>query len=196
MKSCAACVVCVPSDFEMRTDADETRLPSLPARLARTPKASTPVLESERLTLADVAAVLAAVRGERIESAVLFSVAAGLRQGELLGLRYEDVDLAKRILTVRNSVERGSSYRRLSRPKGGRERVLALSASALHALDLERSLQERDRALYADGWRDLGLVFAGPGGDIQPSTLPGHRLKGLRAERGLCRPGRPFTIEA
>ena len=48
----------------------------------------------------DARAVLDAVRGDRIEALVTVTLATGLRQGEALGLRWQDVDLKAGTLTV------------------------------------------------------------------------------------------------
>jgi integrase len=72
------------------------------AQLARPPKVPAP--ERKDWTAADVEAVLAAVAGTDEEAPVAVSLLAGLR--EVLGLRWEDIDLAGHCLQVRQALQR------------------------------------------------------------------------------------------
>jgi len=74
------------------------------AQLARPPKAPAP--ERKDWTAADVDAVLEAVAGTSEEAPVAVSLLAGLRQGEVLGLRWADIHLAGRSLQVRQALQR------------------------------------------------------------------------------------------
>ncbi len=74
------------------------------AQLARPPKIPAP--ERRDWTAHDVEAVLSAVTGTDDEAAVALSLLAGLRQGEVLGLRWGDIDLPGRSLQVRRSLQR------------------------------------------------------------------------------------------
>jgi integrase len=68
---------------------------------------------------------------------IIVALRTGLRQGELLALRWEDVDLQKGLLRVRQSVTRGQ----VTEPKSGRSRDVPLSDHALSALKLQRHLR-------------------------------------------------------
>jgi integrase len=74
------------------------------AQLARPPKVPAP--ERKDWTAADVDAVLEAVAGTSEEAPVAVSLLAGLRQGEVLGLRWADIHLAGRSLQVRQALQR------------------------------------------------------------------------------------------
>lgn len=65
------------------------------------------------------------------------AIKAGLRQGELLALRWEDVDLVKGQLLVRRSVTRGV----VTTPKSGKGREVPLGDEAKAALKAERHLR-------------------------------------------------------
>jgi integrase len=78
---------------------------------------------------------------------VLFST--GLRRGELLGLKWEDVDFERRQLNVRRAVVRGE----VTSPKSGRGRYVALSPG-LGSLLLELLAQRRRESL-AQGWPEV-----------------------------------------
>lgn len=75
---------------------------------------------------------------------ILVALRTGLRVGELLALRWEDVDLVNARVMVRQTVYRGQ----LGSPKGGRERQVALSAEAVAVL---RTLPSRFVKSYVFG---------------------------------------------
>jgi len=68
---------------------------------------------------------------------VLVGLKTGLRQGELIGLQWADVDLPRGKLHVRRTIWRGVS----GLPKGGRERTVDLPGSAVDALKGHRHLR-------------------------------------------------------
>ena len=62
--------------------------------------------EAQYLTPEQVKSLLMAAKGNRLEALYIVAVSCGLRQGELLGLRWEEVDLEGHRLTVRRQVQR------------------------------------------------------------------------------------------
>jgi integrase len=74
---------------------------------------------------------------------------AGLRRGELLGLKWEDVDFERRRLHIRRAYVKGS----LTSPKSGRGRFVAI-APGLGALLLD-VLAERRRECLTGSWADV-----------------------------------------
>ena len=73
--------------------------------------------EIEPLTPDQARTFLAATRGDRLETLYTVALALGLRQGEALGLRWEDIDLDGRTLTVRKQLQRISGKLVLTEPK-------------------------------------------------------------------------------
>ncbi|WP_373691542.1 tyrosine-type recombinase/integrase [Hyalangium versicolor] len=78
---------------------------------------------------------------------LLVALKTGLRQGELIGLQWADLDLSRGVLTVRRSIWRGVE----GLPKGGRERTLELPQSAVDALKGHRHLRGRFVFCQDDG---------------------------------------------
>jgi len=105
---------------------------------------------------------LAAASGDRFQARWLIAVSLGLRQGEVLGLAWRDVDLDQRILAVRQTLQyRPGEGFHLVPPKTARSRrIVPLPDAVVDALKLRREQQETDRlAAGVEFWEDWGLVF-------------------------------------
>ena len=104
--------------------------------------------------------LLVAVKGDRLEALYTVAITTGMRQGELLGLRWRDVDLDQRSIRITGSLQYvpGKGLR-LSPPKTARSRRLVLlSALAAASLIRHRSAQQAERE-GARTWEDNDLVF-------------------------------------
>ena len=103
------------------------------ARLARPPRI--PRRSVSPLSLAQVRTFLAAIAGDRLEALYLVALGVGLRQGEILGLRWSDVDTAAGTLTVRHALARIDGRLVLVEPKStASRRVVPLPAFVRDAL--------------------------------------------------------------
>ena len=93
----------------------------------------------------------------------MLAVTTGMRQGELLGLRWEDVDLAGGTLQVRRTLStrtgRGFSFSPPKTAKGRRSTKLPEVAKK-RSLKKHRKAQLEERMKLAGLWEDNGLVFA------------------------------------
>lgn len=116
---------------------------------------------------------LEAIRGDRLEALYTVALACGLRQGEALGLRWEDVDVDAGTLTVRTTLQqlprdlrpdggrRGTRYA-LAEPKTARSRrTVILPGVVVAALREHRRRQRVERLVAGHRWRgeDWRLVF-------------------------------------
>ena len=91
-----------------------------------------------------------AAKGDRLEALYVLAVTTGLRQGELLGLKWDDIDLEVGTLQVRRILTTAKGGPVLSAPKTkGSRRTVRLSQMALEALTshLDHQLGEIDRAV-------------------------------------------------
>ena len=142
--------------------------------------------EIRPLTPEQVKVLLDAASGDRLEALYTLAVHTGLRQGELLGLKWEDVDLESGSLHVKRTLTTARGGPRLAAPKtkGSRRRV-SLTRGAVDALraHLARQLDEIDRA--GPLWQENGLVFASvTGTPLDRHDLTSRQFKPLleRAE--------------
>jgi integrase len=104
-------------------------------------------------------ALLSTAHGERLEALYALAVTAGLRIGELLGLRWEDVHLETGTIRVARTLSRAINGRRFTTPKNGKGRSITLTKQPVEALRSHRKRQNEERLLGAL-WEDYGLVFA------------------------------------
>lgn len=121
----------------------------------------------------------------------LFTVAAttGLRQGELFGLRWEDVDLAAGELRVRHAMQRVDGVMTLVEPKTTRSRrTISLSAITVDALKTQRVRQLQRRLALGEDWKGTdSLVFTSTVGTRCNASHGTRRLQALLASAGLPR---------
>jgi integrase len=143
--------------------------------------------EMRPLAPEQVKVLLQATRDERLEALYVLAVTTGLRQGELLGLKWEDVDLEFGTLQVRRTLATAKGGPQLTAPKTkGSRRTVRLTQSAVKVLrsHLERQLGEIDRA--GSLWRENGLIFASETGDpLDRRYITTHRFKPLLKRAGL-----------
>jgi len=101
---------------------------------------------------------LDAARGERLEALYSVALAVGVRRGEALGLRWQDVDFDRRVLTA---VQRVNGKLRFLEPKTERSRrTLSVPDTVVAALRTHRIRQLEERLAAGRRWQDFGLVFA------------------------------------
>ncbi len=102
---------------------------------------------------------LEAAQGDRLEALYVLAVTTGLREGELLGLRWQDVDLQRRAVRVRQQLTRTRSGLSFTTPKNGKGRNVAIMDLTVAALKAHRKRQADERSKMGDLWQDTHLVF-------------------------------------
>jgi len=104
--------------------------------------------------------LLDAARGHRLEALFVVAVTTGIRRGELLGLRWQQVDLEGGSLEVLVSLQRTRDGCEFAEPKTAHSRRrVSLPEIATDALRRHRVKQNEER-LAADEWEGNDLVFA------------------------------------
>ncbi|MEU9607773.1 site-specific integrase [Streptomyces sp. NPDC048057] len=121
-----------------------------------------PRTESRELrpwTLEETLAFLTASRGDPLYAAFVLAIALGLRRGEIVGLRWSDVDLDNRVLHVRHQVQRRRGVLYDDDPKSRRRRVVPLPALCVAPLRWHRIRQATARTKAGEKWQDSDYVF-------------------------------------
>jgi integrase len=124
-----------------------------PPRLARTER---PTLDAE-----GIGRVVAVAAGTKLHVPILLAVATGLRRGEILALRWQDVDLDAGVLFVNQSLEHTTGSLRFKTPKTSKSRrPVTLPAFLVEALVRHRAEQAEHRLLVGPSYQNHHLVVA------------------------------------
>jgi integrase len=131
-------------------------------------------------------ALVATVKGDAAEPAYLLALLCGLRRGELLALKWEDLDLGAATLAVHRALERIGTRLEFVEPKSpsGR-RILPVSQPVLKALKAHRARQSATRLALGPAYEDHGLIFPnGIGRPLEPRAF-NRQFKSALARAGL-----------
>jgi integrase len=114
--------------------------------------------------------LLEAARGDRFEAVYVVAITTGLREGELLALRWEDIDLEESKLSVRRSLSVTKAGLSFNAPKSAKSRrSVQLTARAVDALRQHRVAQNSERLRLGSLWENNDLVFPGYTGQAMRS---------------------------
>lgn len=144
-----------------------------PATAAMKPKQrSAGSLEMRTWSAAELRSFLEYLREDRLYAAWRLAATTGMRRGEVLGLRWCDVDLGAGRVAVRQTITEAGSKLVFGEPKTGRgKRNIALDAETVAALRAWRKLQAEERLAWGAAWQDTGMVFTREDGSmIRPDT--------------------------
>lgn len=117
---------------------------------------------------------LDAARSDRFHALYELARRTELRNGELLGLHWEDLDLNAGTATIRRSLQRTRTGGLTHLPTKTRasERRIVLPTECIHSLKKRKEQQGKERETAGSAWRDSSLVFATPtGGPLDPANL-------------------------
>ncbi|MFE9921104.1 tyrosine-type recombinase/integrase [Streptomyces sp. NPDC005774] len=159
----------------------------IPRNVARNVRTGTPRSRRfEPLTADEARTFLAATSGHRLQPLFELALHTGLRKGELLGLRWEDLDLAGGTASIRRTLQRTNSSGLTALPTKTKssERRISLPTPCLHSLEQHRDRQLQEREAAGAGWENSGYGFTRPdGAPVEGSTLTRHFNALLRQAR-------------
>jgi integrase len=166
-------------------------IPRNAADSVKPPRVSAPGEEIKPLNQEECTAFLEASRGEKLEALYVLAVHCGLREGELLALRWDDVQFEadKPALLVRRTLTRGENGRGWvvgTSTKSGKGRRVRLTRQAASVLKDHRKRQLEERLRLAGLWKDRGLIFPNEVGSLlNPSNLRNRSFKRIKAHAGV-----------
>lgn len=148
------------------------RIPLNPSNQATPPSAkSAKPPEMQVWSGAELATFLTRAEGDRDRASWLFLATTGCRRGEALGLRWQDVDMDRKLAAIRQELipltkptGRGREGRILPRTKSDKPRVIELDTRTIAALRSWRAHQAEERLLVGEAYTDSGLIFCRPDG--------------------------------
>jgi integrase len=158
--------------------------------LARNPADAVkpPKVERKQMSVLDTdatARLIEAARGSDLAVPILLGVLCGLRRGEIVALRWRNVDLERAQLSVTASTEQTDAGCREKEPKSGRGRTVALAPLMVEELRSHRLRQaERLLALGVRLTDDYHVVAREDGQALQPRSLTHAFVKFVR-QHGL-----------
>jgi integrase len=147
-----------------------------PAEFTSPPRVARPQLKV--LDAADAELLIASTVGSPAELPTYLALTTGARLGELLALRWQDIDFAAGVVLISRTLvehlikpETGSWYG-FKEPKNGHSRSVDVGASTIERLKAYRKAQAQQRLSLGIAWTDLDLVFTTIAGEpIRPSAV-------------------------
>jgi integrase len=146
--------------------------------------------EMKTFTPEQAHAFLDAAKDDRLGALYVVAIHTGVRQGELFGLRWEDVDLEAGTLSVHRTLSSAKGGPTFTTPKSDKARRVRLTPQATAALRDHRKRQLEERMRLAGLWQDHGLVFCSTVG----TPLSRHNIYNRSFKPLLERAGLPRTF--
>jgi integrase len=125
------------------------------------------------LTVEAARRLVSSIRGDRFEALWVCALTLGMRKGELLGLRWSDIDFGNSTLRIRQALQRVRGRLVLVEPKTAlSRRTVPVPPPTLAALRAHRVKQKADQLAAGMAWQDSGLVFTTHmGGPLEPRNV-------------------------
>lgn len=136
--------------------------------------------EMKTLSDSQVRILLSFAEGGRFEVLFWLAVTTGLRQGELLGLKWSDVDWTGRRLGIQRQLQRLRGGLVFSEPKSAAgRRVIALGVTTVEKLRKHQDIQFVESQMVGSSWKENDMIFpSSTGTPMDPSNLY-HNFKRL-----------------
>jgi len=148
------------------------RVPRNPVSLTQPPKRSR-TYRKLGWNLAESRRFLTGIADHRLYAAFHLALVTGVRRGELLGLRWQDVDLESGQIAIMRqlAVERGRPVLKQLKTEASR-RVVPIGRTAVDVLEQHGELPAQEAELAGGAWEHSGLVFTTQlGGWIDPNNF-------------------------
>ncbi|MBC7340927.1 MAG: site-specific integrase [Clostridia bacterium] len=142
-----------------------------PADRAQPPKPEPP--EMQILTQEQLAELIWDARNSKYFPLLYLAAYTGMRRGELLALRWQDIDWQTATISIRQTLQQTKDglFFKEAKNRSSRRRI-AISDSTISVLRKHRKDQARERLKHASSYNDQGLVFCQPNGDpLKPDTV-------------------------
>ena len=151
------------------------------------PKADTP--EVEAFNAEEASQILKAAESEPINIKLLVetSLFTGLRRGEIVGLKWEDIDLEKQTLSVRRSIYKPKASKAKEKPPKSTSsvRTMAIPARLCETLREYKAHQDRHASFLGKAWQNLGYVFTEEDGSVMNPQTPTKQFSKFLKRHGI-----------
>ena len=148
-----------------------------------------PEKEQRALGPEEVKRFFEVAREDRLYALYVLSATCGLRIGEALGLKWEDINLDQRTLVVRRQLQWIKGKPNLLAPKSDKsKRTIVLPKVAMTALRGHRARQAEERLRAGTAWKDEGFVFTTSiGTPLSPANVRNRSFYRILKKAGLPR---------
>ena len=159
----------------IRNVADKCTLPRVTQRHAKA------------ITSSELARFLKAVENDAFYNIFFLDIFSGLRQSEILGLRWDDILWDKNSIVVRQQLHQKHAHCSydyyLSPPKENKQRCIVLATSVIHILRKQHLKQQEQRLLAGELWDNaFDLVFTNDfGRPLNHQTVYKHLKRALQS---------------
>jgi integrase len=142
-----------------------------------------PTQEVAIFTESQVSQLLVAAKGHRWEALYFLAIVSGMRESELLGLKWSDLDWVQHSLRVERQLQRpnGNEVEFVPPKTKYGKRSLALGENAIQVLRVHNERQQAERVAAGETWMDYGLIFTTSNG------TPIHQRNLLRDFKALLK---------
>lgn len=141
--------------------------------------------DARSLTPAEIKALMAACLDDWTHPFCQVTLATGCRRGELLALKWPEVDLERGTLVVSKSLEQTREGLRVKRPKSGKVRSFSLPQSAIAALKFQMERQKENQRLFGADYQNISLVFCQPSGAYLDPALVSQTIVRRMRKAGI-----------
>lgn len=145
--------------------------------------------EAHYLTHDQAVALLKEAQGDRLEALYVLALSTGMRQGELLALRWDDLDWQAGTVRVGGTLHfvTGAGWRiGTAKAEASQGRTMLLSVVAIEALHAHRVRQHAERLAAGGDWHDHGFIFTARTGEpLRGPHVYARRFLPLLARAGI-----------
>src|SRR5438309_9151123 len=131
--------------------------------------------------------LLTAVQGHNMEALFVLALTTGMRRGEVLALKWQDIDFQHNMLHVRRIFTRRPGNRYIeAEPKTEKSRrSIALAPMVVELLKQHRLRQAEAKLQAGETWQERGLVFCTSVGTMLNPSMVVDRFKTLLKRAGM-----------
>lgn len=140
-------------------------------------------------TFEEVKTILEALKEEPIHIRTVIEIAlyTGLRRGEIVGLKWEDIDLEKKTLSVKRSIYKPHGEKAIEKPpkSKGSIRTIGIPQCLVNTLLAYKANQEMHISYMGDKWNPLGYVFTEFDGQVMNPHTPTKQFSKFLKRHGI-----------
>lgn len=154
-----------------------------PCDKVKKPRSRAP--KREVLSIEQIRQIERMARGTQWESLVRLAFYTGARRGELLALKWSDIDFESQKMTIRSNAVQVAGQRSEHTTKSGDPRVISLDSGTIAVLKSCKAQQNAKRLTYGEYWVETDLVVANPDGSAPLPNSATHAWSRLLKQAGI-----------